>query len=132
MPFLYQVVSMAKDRWRTKIPQTLKSLPRLHLFHVFKGCIGLHLVNHSFWDNTHLIHQVAPKTMAVPGSGIFCGFTTYLLPCRCSRKVCRVPCSRIKSLHGNILDIMDPFYYCGGEWRYDQATIPGLIMELCP
>ena len=46
-----------RDRWGIKVlpnPQ-IPTKAEWCLFHVFRGWIGLSMVNHNFWDNTSLI-----------------------------------------------------------------------------
>lgn len=57
MPFLYQAAQGMGALCQVGIKSLLKPpnpYRGLHLFHILKGWMGLYLINHNFWDNTHL------------------------------------------------------------------------------
>ena len=65
-----------------------------HVFHVFRSCIDLYLINHSFLDHEYLTQQ--NNTTKFYGSAWalnFLWFIIHLLPQRYSSKVFRVSCN---------------------------------------
>lgn len=114
-----------------------KSLPKpsnpstgMHLFHVLKDRIGLHLVNHSFWDNTGLTPQ---NFTAVPEPWLFCGFTAILSLADVPEKSAECPAVEASlpmltlyhPCHGPISLMWD------GEQERCQVTIPRHLVGLC-
>lgn len=82
--------------------KSLNPYKLLYLSHVLRGQIGLHLMNRGVWDNPCL-HPTEDSQKLYGRAWVlkFCGFTVHPLAHRCSRKVCRVSCSRGKSLFYN-------------------------------
>lgn len=76
----------------------------LHLLYVLRSWIGLPFINHNFGIMHILPDQKIPQIIiVVPGPWIFCGFTIYPPPRRCSSKVCRMSYRRGESSHVNIM-----------------------------
>lgn len=64
--------------------EVLQTPPNLYRgscpFHILRGRIGLHLINHSFWDACPTNPKTPQNFVAVPGPRILCGFTAHSLP----------------------------------------------------
>lgn len=67
VPFLYQAVwgmEVLCQVWNESPPKPPNPCKGLHFFHIFRGWIGFHLINHSFWDNPCLFStKQFPKTL---------------------------------------------------------------------
>lgn len=67
----------------------------LHFVHILNTWKGLHIINHSFWDNIVLTDQTVPKQLQqCLGLEFSGGSLPILLPHRYPRKACRLSCSR--------------------------------------
>lgn len=131
VPFLYQAVwgmEVLCQVWNESPPKPPNPCKGLHFFHIFRGWIGFHLINHSFWDNPCLFStKQFPKTLQqFLGLWFFVDSLPILSLINVPIESAKCPAAEV-SLHVSTL-----YHQCNGPFSWCEEEEQGQIFGYHP